>query len=369
MTEPTAFEQPPQPPEGSRPFAPGELLNERYRIVLTLGKGGMGEVYRADDLVLGVPVALKFLARAFAQDPDRLARFRQEVALARQIAHPRCCRVYDIGEYNGRPFLSMEYIDGEDLAHLLQRVGRLQEEKGLAIARDLCQALQAVHEQGLLHRDLKPANVMLDGKGLVRLTDFGLAILAEQGTSGSRAGTPAYMAPEQLAGKEVTARTDLFALGLVLYEVFTGKRAYEGVNRATPPVRPSSLVSGLRDEVEGVILRCLDPDPASRPASTAEVLRQLPGGDPLETAFADEPPSPQLIADAPVQGTLRPWIAFTLALTALLLGSLSAWSARRTNSPTAPPTSSRTSATATCRARIKPPATWRICATTTGSAR
>ena len=211
-------------------FALGEIIADRYRVVALLGKGGMGEVFRADDMTLGQPVALKFLPANVAKEPDRLARFRQEVASARRVSHPNVCRVYDIAEHRGQPFLAMEYIDGEDLSSLLRRVGRLPEEKGLQIARELCSALAAVHGQGMLHRDLKPANVMLDGRGRVRLTDFGLAIGAGR-VSGmeARAGTPLYMAPEQLSGRGVTERSDLFALGLVLYELFTGA---QGVSRS-----------------------------------------------------------------------------------------------------------------------------------------
>jgi Protein kinase domain len=301
----------PQPASTGERFAPGQMLAGRYRVVAALGRGGMGEVYRADDLTLGQPVALKFLPPHLAADADRLTRFRKEVAAARKVSHPHVCRVYDITEHTGQSFLTMEYVDGEDLSSLLKRVGRLPEEKGVEIARQLCGALAAVHDQGLLHRDLKPANVMLDGRGNVRLTDFGLAAAAQDlSASEARSGTPLYQAPEQLAGKEVTVRTDVHALGLVLYELFTGKRAFAGSERDTPPSKPSSHVTGLNPAVERVILRCLEPDPANRPRSVYEVLAGLPGGDPLQAALArGETPSPQLVADAPVEGILRPAVA------------------------------------------------------------
>ena len=228
----------------------------------------------------------------------------------------------------------MEYIDGEDLASLLRRVGRLPEEKGVEIARQLCLALAAVHEQGLLHRDLKPQNVMLDGRGKVRLTDFGLAAAVEElSTREAGSGTPLYMAPEQLAGKRVTARSDLFALGLVLYELFTGKRAFPARNadelrrmyeQGTPPSKPSSHVRPLDPAVERAILQCLEGEPADRPQSAHEVLAALPGGDPLRAALAaGETPSPQVVADAGEVGVIRPWVGLLLlvgvaaALTAL----------------------------------------------------
>src|SRR5262245_12670954 len=197
------------------------MLDERYRIVGRLGKGGMGEVYRADDLRLGQPVALKFLPEAVDRDPARLTQLHTEVRMARQVSHPNVCRVYDIDEIEGSTFLSMEYVDGEDLATLLRRIGRFPEDRGLEIARQICAGLAAAHERNVVHRDLKPANVMLDGAGKVRLTDFGLAGVAGESL---RAGTPAYMAPEQLAGGEVTPRSDIYALGLLFYELFTGQR-------------------------------------------------------------------------------------------------------------------------------------------------
>src|SRR5262249_18480889 len=250
------------PPPPVDRFAPGPLLAGRFRPVPALGRGGMGEVYRADDLTLGQPVALKFLPPNLADDPDRLTRFRKEVAVARRVSHPNVCRVYDLAEVDNQPFLTMEYVDGEDLVSLLRRIGRVPEDKATTIARELCYGLAAVHEQGLLFRDLKPANVMLDGRGKVRLTDFGLVADAEDLSALElRSGTPAYMAPEQLAGDEVTVRSDLFALGLVLYELFTGKKAFTGLDRDTPPSAPSSHLRGLNPAVEQIILRCVARDP------------------------------------------------------------------------------------------------------------
>jgi serine/threonine protein kinase len=160
-------------------FLPGAMLDGRYRIHGLLGRGGMGEVYRADDLKLGQPVALKFLPRELDDDRGRLSRFLTEVKLARQVSHPNVCRVYDVGEAGGQHYLSMEYVDGEDLASLLRRIGRLPKDKAAQIARQICAGLFAAHEQGILHRDLKPANVMIDGQGRAKITDFGLAGLEE----------------------------------------------------------------------------------------------------------------------------------------------------------------------------------------------
>ncbi len=298
---------------------PGTLLLDRYRVVELLGRGGMGEVYRAEDLVLGQLVALKFLPADLRLDTERLGRFYNEVRMAREVTHPAVCRVHDVAEAEGQPFLSMEYVDGEDLGSLLRQIGRLPADKCVDIARQLCAGLAAAHEKGVVHRDLKPQNVMLDGRGKVRIADFGLA-----GLVGSihgdevRSGTPGYMSPEQLAGRDVTTRSDLYAVGLILYELFTGKRAYPGrgykeVRRQheEPLAAPSSLVPDLEPAVETAILRCLEEDPVLRPASALAISALLPGGDPLAAALAaGETPSPEMVAASGRAGRLRPAVAW-----------------------------------------------------------
>jgi serine/threonine protein kinase len=315
-------------------FAPGTVLAGRYRIVAVLGRGGMGEVYRADDLTLGQPVALKFLPEVTSGDEEMLARLRGEVRIARRVSHPNVCRVYDVGEAEGLHFLSMEYVDGEDLASLLRRIGRLSADKAAEVARGVCAGLAAAHEKGVLHRDLKPANVMLDSRGHVVLTDFGLAALDDQvaGTD-LRSGTPAYMSPEQLDNSEVTARSDIYALGLLLYEIFTGKRAFEArtfaeavrSRREAIPPKPSSLVADLPPTLDRVILRCLERDPASRPPSAHAVALALPGGDPLAAALAaGETPAPQVVADAGPTTGLSPGFA-TAGMGAVIVGLAVVW--------------------------------------------
>src|SRR5262245_25297407 len=187
----------PQPPPDEERFIPGHLLARRYRVVERVGRGGMGEVYRAVDLKLGQPVALKFLPQEVSEDPARLKALLGEVRLARAVSHPNVCRVHDIEEMDGLHFLSMEFVDGEDLASLLRRIGRLPADKANAIAREIAAGLAAVHERGVLHRDLKPGNIMIDGRGNARITDFGLAQLqSEIGDPDVISGTPFYMAPE-----------------------------------------------------------------------------------------------------------------------------------------------------------------------------
>lgn len=309
---------------GADPFVPGTVLAKRYRIVGILGRGGMGEIYRADDMRLGQPVALKFLPRFLARRREMRERFRAEVRLARQVSHPNVCTVYDIGEVEGRPFMSMEYVDGEDLASLLRRIGRLEPGKAVEIARQICAGLAAAHAQGILHRDLKPANIMLNGHGQVRITDFGLASLVEEHSDRDlMIGTPAYMPPEQVEGEAATPRSDLYSLGLVLFELFTGKPVFEGetlhdlvrMQRDEPPPRPSELVEGLDPIVEDVILRCLEKNPEDRPPSAAAVAAGLPGTDPLHAVVAaGETPSPAMVAAAGSVGAIRPLVGLGCVL-------------------------------------------------------
>jgi serine/threonine-protein kinase len=280
----------------------------------------MGEVYKAEDLKLSQLVALKFLPESLSHDGAALARFHREVRTARQITHPNVCRVHDIGEVpgavNGVSFLSMEYVDGENLATLLRRIGHLPTEKGVQIARQICSGLSAAHLRGVLHRDLKPANIMLDGDGRSRIMDFGLAGLASEARAAGEnlVGTPAYMAPELLKGKPASVQSDIYALGLVLYELFTGKRLFEGrtiaelirqQDRMTPT--PSSQLREMDPNLERVIMRCLAKDPDARPRSALEVSAALPGGDPLAAALAaGETPSPEMVAAAGEKTGLRP---------------------------------------------------------------
>src|SRR2546427_1887650 len=315
-------------------LAPGTLFAGRFRIVAPLGRGGMGEVYRAEDLKLEQTVALKFLPDHVARDPQRLAQFHNEVRVARTISHRNVCRTYDIDDADGRAFLTMEYVDGEDLASLLRRIGRFPQDKAVEVARQMCAGVAAAHERGVLHRDLKPANVMIDGDGHVRITDFGLASMAGS-VDNVRSGTPAYMAPEQLAGREVTARSDIYALGLVLFELFTGKRAFEAnslndllkLHESGAVTPPSSVVRDLDPTIERAILRCLERDPQRRPASPLAVSAALPGGNQLAAALAaGETPSPEMVAAAGEQrSAMRASVALAVlgvTLTALIAAAI-----------------------------------------------
>jgi eukaryotic-like serine/threonine-protein kinase len=286
----------------SERFPPGTVVAGRYRILGLLGRGGMGEVYRADDLRLEQSVALKFLARSRSADEEWLARFHGEVRLARRVTHPNVNRVYDIGEADGEVFLSMEYVDGENLGSLLRRIGRLPIERALRMGRELCVGLGAAHDQGVLHRDLKPANVMVDGLGHVRIMDFGIAVAKSDTATAGIAGTPAYMAPELFEGGEASVASDIYAFGVVLYEMVTGKLPHDaarGTDSSVVAALPAAMTETVTPQLERVIRRCLAPDPQDRPSSTYSVLAAIPGGDALAAAVAaGETPSPEMVAAA-----------------------------------------------------------------------
>lgn len=300
-------------------FVAGTVLANRYRIIGLLGKGGMGEVFKAEDIKLNQIVALKFLPDKLEQDSSALARFHAEVRVARQVSHPNVCRVFDIGEIENRHFLSMEFIDGDDLSSLLRRIRRLPSDTAIEISRQLCFGLAAIHEAGILHRDLKPANVIIDSKGKARITDFGIAGIEEELTGGEiRVGTPAYMSPEQITGRAVSQKSDIYSLGLLLYEIFTGKQAFQSDSipdllqqqQTNAPTNPSEVLKDISPLVEKTILQCLEKNPSERPQSALQVAMMLPGGNPLEAAIAaGETPSPEMVAAAPKKGALKPAVA------------------------------------------------------------
>ena len=305
-------------------FPPGSVIAGRYRIVALLGKGGMGAVYRADDLRLGQPVALKFVD--LGSDTQSIETLYHEVRVARQVTHPNVCRVHDVVEVEGHRFIAMEYVDGEDLASLLRRIGRLPASKATDLAREIASGLAAAHAQNIVHRDLKPANVMIDGNGHAHVTDFGLASLSGA-DDGRIAGTPAYMAPEQVAGQPVTPRSDVYALGLLFHELFTGERVYGSASfaerRKQQTLTPRPISASTKDvdpAVDAVIAACLAEDPAKRPASARQVLAMLPGGDALDAAVAaGETPSPEMIAAAAETG-IMPIRVVAVMVAAIALG-------------------------------------------------
>ncbi|MGE3707290.1 MAG: serine/threonine-protein kinase [Vicinamibacterales bacterium] len=267
---------PPTPSSGERPsFVPGTVFAGRYRMITRVGRGGMGEVWRADDLVLETPVALKLVHSASQGARERLL---QEVRMARSITHPAVCRVFDVGETGGQAFYSMEFVEGEDLATLLRRAGRLPQERVIEIGRQLCDGIAAAHAQGVLHRDLKPANVLIDEAGAIRITDFGIATWRADGTARTLIGTPGYMAPEQLTmGAPLSECTDVYAIGVILYELLLGHRPDAAQADGVRPV-PSEEIPDVDPRLERAIVKALAPDPARRHASAAATAEALTAG-------------------------------------------------------------------------------------------
>jgi hypothetical protein len=293
------------PPARDRALTPGTLVAERYRIEARVGRGGMGEVYRAEDLKLGQTVALKRLAPRL-RSRETVDLLYREIRNGRQLSHPNLCRIYDLVETRTDCFVSMEFVEGEDLASLLRRIGRLPHAKALEIARDLASGLSAIHERGMLHRDLKPANVILDQDGRARITDFGLAVFSGDVVSGDISGTASYMAPELLRGGVASVSSDVYAMGLTLYEAFTGVRPHAGRDLEAilashevdvPP--PSHFCPNIDPVVERAILCCVERDPELRPRRAHHLLRVLPRVDHGSVAPGEERISaPELITEA-----------------------------------------------------------------------
>jgi serine/threonine-protein kinase len=268
-------------------FAPGMILGSRYLIEAEAGEGGMGKVYRARDLDLDRTIALKVVRPELSGQPETLSRLKHEISLASQISHKNVLRIHDLGEAGGLRFVSMAWADGEDLGHLLQRYGRLPEERLVQLAIEICEGLAAAHDQGIVHRDLKPSNILLDSAGHACIADFGLARPLEiqqcLTRDGEVHGTPRYMSPEQAEGKLVDARSDIYSLGLILYEMATGKIPFKddsvfqtlALRVAEAPENPKHLNPALSEKLAAIILRCLERDPRNRYASAHELLADL----------------------------------------------------------------------------------------------
>jgi serine/threonine-protein kinase len=286
------------------PPLPQSLVGGRFQILGLLGTGGMGSVYKARDIELDEVVALKMLKREALASSRALARFRQEVKIARRVTHPNVARTFDIGEHGTERFLTMEYIEGESLARLLAREGILPLKRVVEIALPLCAGLGAAHAAGVVHRDLKPDNVLLDTTGRVVITDFGTARISLDGGGPTQTvGTPSYMSPEQVEGTALDGRADLYALGVILYEMLTGDRPWHGTafqvaaaRLITPPPDPRQKNPGVPVAAAELVIRCLARQPDDRFASAGEVraaLKQL-DVDPTNTDGTPVPAGPLL---------------------------------------------------------------------------
>jgi serine/threonine-protein kinase len=326
---------------------PGTVFHDRYEILGPLGRGGMGMVYKARDRRLDDEVvAIKILRPDFAQDPTMAARFRSEIKLARRVRHRNVCAIHDYGEDRGLVYISMELIEGVDLKQVLKQHGALPAEQAYEIAIQIAEGLQAVHDAGIVHRDLKTPNIMRDASGIARLMDFGVAKRVGEGAAtvtGQIVGTPEYMSPEQAQGHKVDARSDVYALGIVVYEIFTGQVPFRGETPIStilkhlndPPPLDGPAAARIPPELKAVLRRCLAKDPADRYASAREVGEALREArqpsrrqQPVATQVLRAPtlpgaPAPTAVAArARPRRALQPWL---LAVPVAAAAGLALW--------------------------------------------
>lgn len=264
----------------------GSHFAQRYDIIEELGKGGMGKVYRVDDTKIQEEIALKLIKPEISMDQNTIERFRNELKTARKISHRHVCRMFDLGEHKGFHYITMEYVDGEDLKNLIRRVGRLDTDTVIKIGKQICQGLSEAHRLGVIHRDLKPSNIMIDKEGNVRIMDFGIArSLRTKGLTGSgiMIGTPEYMSPEQAESEDVDHRSDIYSLGILLYEMVTGVLPFSGdsplgvalKHKTEIPPDPRDFNAKVSDELCGLILKCLEKEKEKRFQKVDELLSEF----------------------------------------------------------------------------------------------
>jgi eukaryotic-like serine/threonine-protein kinase len=319
-------------------FEPGTVLADRYEIIALLGQGGMGAVYKAHDRELDRVVAVKFIRPELAKNPEVLRRFKQELILARQVTHKNVIRIFDLGQADGFKFITMDFVEGQDLRALLLEKGKLAPEQAARVMLQICRALEAAHVEGVIHRDLKPQNIMLDGSGRVYVMDFGIArsaYLPGMTQTGALIGTPEYMSPEQGRGEKLTERSDIFSLGIIFYELLTGKSPYYSdtplatlwkrmQEKATPPVVVDPT---LPQALSGIVVKALEIEPENRFASAREMAEQL------EIWLGPSAGSSTIFLPAPRISAYWKWASAALAI--LLVGAVIAFRLKGPSTPKA----------------------------------
>jgi len=306
------------------------LAGDRYELENVVGRGGMALVYRGRDREDGAAVAVKLLADNLAADPELRRRFAREAELSQRLSHPNVVRVLASGDSEGRAYIVLEYVDGRTVADELQQTGRLPPKRVAELGAQAAAALAHAHERGVVHRDVKPHNLLLARDGTLKVADFGIARVAD-GTQltqiGTILGTAAYLAPEQAAGEETTGATDVYALGVVLYELLTGELPFRASTvselvlsrREREPAPPSELVPDVTPELDAVVLACLARVPADRP-DAREVEEMLRGQSPPPTLVMRRPSEAATLVLRPPPSRRRMWVASTAGLAALALG-------------------------------------------------
>ena len=311
-------------PPPDAPYAQGEelvgtLLAERYEILALLGQGGMGAVYKARDTELGRLVALKLIRADLASNPEILRRFKQELILAREVTHRNVIRIFDLGQAKGFKFITMEFVEGRDLRAVLRERGKLPPEETVRIIAQVCRALESAHAAGVVHRDLKPQNIMLDAKDRVYVMDFGIAHSLEtpgMTQTGALMGTPEYMSPEQAKGIKVDARSDLFALGIIFYEMLTGISPYKADTALATllkrtqerPQPPAEVDPTIPKAVSDVVMKCLEMDRDLRFSTAREILEDL--GQEMPTSVRTVAPTLPPLIPAPQVEKISPFVRY-----------------------------------------------------------
>ncbi len=316
----------------------GTTFADRYEIIEELGRGGMGRVYRVEDTKLKQEVALKLIKPEIASDKKTIERFRNELKTARMIAHKNVCRMFDMGESKESHFITMEFIRGEDLKSLIRKMGQLSAGQAISIAKQVCDGLIEAHKLGVVHRDLKPQNIMIDKQGDARIMDFGIARSLEGRSitgAGVMIGTPDYMSPEQVDGKETDQRSDIYSLGVILYEMVTGKAPFEGdtplsiavMQKTETPKAPKALNSQIPDALNSVILKCLEKDKQNRYQSAGELrseLENIEKGIPTTERIVSER-KPHTSREITVQFSLKKLLIPALIFIAIIIAAIIIW--------------------------------------------